>query len=216
MCFIMDKTAKKYFIVKDEECYRAGNAHSEFDTWRSSKLVFSTGNGDKAVQSLVFNLDLGWRFCKGCSLSLDWVGIAPALLLSRCDNQRDSTGFPGRKSPAQRVESQHGCEMCRLRCPEHPTPWSKRQEIRPQGGEPRTSPSICCAHLHPILGWLGRGHDFPRSSWDSFKWCFITKALHHRELWTQKKKKSEFVIFLCTILKKIFELGLCTWNVILL
>lgn len=82
MCFILDKPAKKYFTVKDEECYRAGNAHSEFDTWRPSKLVCSTGNGDKAGQSLVFNLDLGWRSCKGCSLSLDWVGIAPALFLS--------------------------------------------------------------------------------------------------------------------------------------
>lgn len=79
----MDKPAKTYFIVKDEECYRAGNVHSEFDTWRSSKLLCSTGSGHKAGQSLVFNLDLGWRSCKGYSLSLDWVGIAPALFLSK-------------------------------------------------------------------------------------------------------------------------------------
>lgn len=47
MCFTLDKPAKKYFLVKDEECYRSGNVHSEFDTWSSSKLVGSTGNGLK-------------------------------------------------------------------------------------------------------------------------------------------------------------------------
>lgn len=61
MCFMLDKPAKKYFMGKDEECYRTGNIHSEFDTWRSSKLVCSTGKGHKAGKSLAFNLDLGWR-----------------------------------------------------------------------------------------------------------------------------------------------------------
>lgn len=169
---------------------------------RSSKLVCSTGNGDKAGQSLVFNLDLGWRSCKGCSLSLDWVGIAPALFLSeewhseRFHRACSQEGKALQRGLRVMWAMSHGCEMCRLLCPEHPAPWSQRQESRSQGGEPRTFPSICCAHLHPSLGWLGRGHDFPRSIWDSCKRCFTTKALHHRELWTQKNKKIRVCHFL--------------------
>lgn len=159
ICFILDKPAKKYFIVKHEECYRGGNVHSEFDTWRSSKLVCSTGNGHKIGQSLVFNLDLRWRPVRDAPSHWAGLELLQRSFCLRSGIQKDSIG---KESPAQRAESQE--EMCRLLCPEHPTLWSQRQESRAQGGEPRTFPSICCAHLQPILGWLGRGHDFPRSS----------------------------------------------------
>lgn len=145
----------------------------------------------------VLNLDLGWRSCKGCSLSLDRSAISPALFLSeewhsgRFHRACSQEGKVLHRGVRANVDVR--CACCALS-----TLWSQRQESRSQGGEPRAFPSICSAHLHPILGCLGRGQDFPRS-----KGCFTTKVLHHRELGTPQKNKSEFVIFSCTILKNL-------------
>lgn len=203
------QTSKEVLYNQGWRMLQAENAHSEFDTWRSPKLVRSTGNGHKAGQSLVFNLDLGWRCCKRCSLSPDWAGIAPALFLSE--------GWHSERF--HRACSQEGKVLHRgLRA---------SKDVRCAG---------CCALNTQPCGVRGRRADhregspglFPAAvviicipSWDGWEGATIfpgpaetapSDALPQRFSTTEKcelkkKKKSEFVIFSCTILKKTLNLG---------
>lgn len=215
MCFILDKPPKKYFIIKDEECYRAGNAHSEH--WRSSKLVCSTGNGHKAGQSLVFNLDLGWRCCKGCSLSPGWVGIAPALFLSeewhserfhRACSQEGKVLH--RRFRASKDVRWAGC------CAPIPSPLESEagEQITGRGAQDLSQHLLCSSASHP--GMAGKGPQFSQVQLRQLQVMLYHKGSPPQRNVNSKKKKIRVCNFLVHHPEKNFELGLCTWNLILL